>query len=131
MPAKRTKSTSQSDSDEDSDNDQDQNASKKFKKPSARQVPAKATEFKELVVRKRMASLNASAMLAATYEVERHLEQCESIYNNDSSGVESDVPTVTKKAKDIKGEILETKDVNRLFSIHARNIINILLIRSF
>lgn len=116
------KSSSLSDSDDNSDNkdnDSPSNSSKnktafkKYKRPSVvRKAPIKTSDFKELVVRKRMASLNASAMMAATYEVERHLDHCESIYNN-SSGGESEVPNLPKKAKAIKDEILDTKDVRK------------------
>lgn len=51
--------------------------------------PESQTVFKELVVRKRMASLNATAMLAASYEVERHMDMA-SLYNG-SSTEDSDV----------------------------------------
>lgn len=56
-----------------------------------------------------MASLNASAMLAATYEVERHLDRCDSMYYGSSA--ESDTVVTPKKIKDIKREIEEPKEV--------------------
>lgn len=68
-------------------------------------LPTKSTDVKELVVRKRMASLNASAMLAAAYEVERHLDRVESMASSEN---ETPKPTLPKKIKD---EVLESKDV--------------------
>lgn len=59
-------------------------------------------------MRKRMASLNASAMLAAAYEVERHLDRVESMA---TSEIDAPKPTLPKKIKDIKDEVLESKDV--------------------
>lgn len=59
-----------------------------------------------------MASLNASAMLAATYEVERHMDRVDSMYDNRHLSVDSDVPTVPKKLKDIKDEVLDAKEVS-------------------
>lgn len=79
--------------------------------PKKSKPPAKPNDCKELVVRKRMASLNASAMLAAAYEVERHLDRVESMA---TSGNDAPKPALSKKikdAKDIKGEVLESKDV--------------------
>lgn len=104
------------DADDDDDDDHNvrasmpsKNASKKMKKPKA---PPKSNDFKELVVRKRMASLNASAMLAAAYEVERHLDRVESMAASDNDAPPK--PTLPKKIKEIKDEVLESKDVNTL-----------------
>lgn len=68
-----------------------------------------------MVVRKRMASLNASAMLAATYEVERHLDRCDSMYYGSSA--ESDTLVTPKKIKEIiiKREVEEPKEVGVTF----------------
>lgn len=65
-----------------------------------------------------MASLNATAMLAASYEVERHLDM-DSLYNGSSANSESDdddedvKPTISpKKIKDVKAEV--TDDVKEV-----------------
>ena len=105
---KRTVSSSNSDSSE--KNDESSCNSKTNKKRKRRSVDSK-TEFKDLVVRKRMASLNASAMLAASYEVERHLDRCDSLYNGSSAESRSATPTSPKKIKDIKNEVDDTKEV--------------------
>lgn len=86
---------------------------KKFKKPSIRKTSvAKVTaDVKDVVVRKRMASLNASAMMAATYEVERQLDKSEALYKHHRSDSDEQVAVAPKKPKDIKDEILEQKDV--------------------
>lgn len=58
-----------------------------------------------------MASLNASAMLAASYEVERHMDM-QSMYEgstSDSSSDEADAPPSPKKVKDAKGEQADEK----------------------
>lgn len=81
-----------------------------MKKKKRRPIDTK-TEFKDLVVHKRMASLNASAMLAATYEVERHLDQCDSLYNGSSAEDHSETPISPKKIKEIKNEIDDSKEV--------------------
>lgn len=76
---------------------------------------AKPTDVKDVVVRKRMASLNASAMMAATYEVERQLDKCEAKMYKCSPVPEEPTPTLPKKTKDIKeikDEVLEPKDVS-------------------
>lgn len=93
------------------------NLSKKSK------TPAKPNDGKELVVRKRMASLNASAMLAAAYEVERHLDRVESMATSETDAPKSALP---KKIKDIKDEVLESKDVIHRpphTQTHARSLI--------
>lgn len=87
---------------------------KKLKKSIARKAAvSKVTDVKEGVVRKRMASLNASAMMAATYEVERQLDKCEEKMYKVSAAADSDDQHITppKKVKDIKNEVLEPKDV--------------------
>lgn len=83
---------------------------KQSKKKRKRSPHDRKSDFKDLVVRKRMASLNASAMLAATYEVERHLDRCDSMYYGSSA--ESDTLVTPKKVKDIKREIDEPKEVH-------------------
>lgn len=88
---------------------------KKFKKQMIEKI-AKTTDVKEVVVRKRMASLNASAMMAASYEVERQLDRCEAKMYKCSPETEEHVVTIPKKPKDIKDEVLETKDV-RIFNL--------------
>lgn len=75
-----------------------------------------------------MASLNASAMLTATYEVERHLDRCDSMYYGSSA--ESDTLVTPKKIKDIKREIEEPKEVidafhNELYGSYTQFIINL------
>lgn len=113
---KRTpnKHSSQSDSDDNNDEEVDSSEStviqkKRKKPPTPTKTKANSIDTKD-VVHKRMASLNASAMLAATYEVERHFDRCDSTYNG-SSGAESEAPSSPKKIKEIKDEILDTKDV--------------------
>lgn len=121
-------SSSSHESDESSDGDKhdetiassSKHISKKIKKPIARRATPTSTaptEVKEFVVRKRMASLNASAMLAATYEVERHLDRVDSLYDSRNSGdrEHDTAPTVPKKLKDIKDEVLDSKEVNIRF----------------
>lgn len=111
---------------------------KETKEPAKIQVKAKAqtkkkrtveskTEFKDLVVRKRMASLNATAMLAASYEVERHLDM-DSLYNGSSANSGSDEeeeeedvkPEITpKKVKAVKAEIPDdVKEVRANWTIY-------------
>lgn len=82
---------------------------KKLKKPIARKA-TKSIDVKEVVVRKRMASLNASAMMAATYEVERQLDKCEEKMYKVSADADEHI-TPPKKVKEIKNEVFETKDV--------------------
>lgn len=65
------------------------------------------TEVKDIVVHKRMASLNASAMLAAAYEVERHMDRVEAKY--DAATSDGDAPS---PIKDIKNEDKDEKDVS-------------------
>lgn len=72
----------------------------------------KKNDLKEVVGRKRMASLNASAMMAATYEVERHLDKCEEKLYKKSADSDDNI-TLPKKAKDIKNEVLEPTDVRK------------------
>lgn len=84
-------------------------SSKKQSKKKRKSSPHAKSDFKDLVVRKRMASLNASAMLAATYEVERHLDRVDSMYYGSSA--ESDTLVTPKKIKEIKREIEEPKEV--------------------
>lgn len=74
-------------------------------------TPAKSNDCKDVVVRKRMASLNASAMLAAAYEVERHLDRVESMASSENDAPKSVQPKKIKDIKDIKDEVLESKDV--------------------
>lgn len=71
------------------------------------------TDAKDVVVRKRMASLNASAMLAAAYEAERHIDRVESKYTatTTSATATSDVPSTPKRIKDIKNEARDEKEV--------------------
>lgn len=79
--------------------------------PKKSKPPAKANDCKELVVRKRMASLNASAMLAAAYEVERHLDRVESMATSENDAPKPALSKKIKDIKDIKDEVLESKDV--------------------
>lgn len=81
---------------------------KKLKKALARKTVAiKSNDVKEVVVRKRMASLNASAVMTATYEAERQLDKREQkLYK-----IEADESVAPKKAKEIKNELPEPKDV--------------------
>lgn len=92
---------------------------KKIKKATTIRKPVavtKTTDVKENVVRKRMASLNASAMMAATYEVERQLDKCEEKMFKMSTDTTVDHPVIPpKKPKEIKNEVLEPKDVRNFF----------------
>lgn len=69
------------------------------------------TETKDVVVPKRMASLNASAMLAAAYEAERHIDRVESKYTTNATVTDSDAPSTPKRLKDIKNEERDDKEV--------------------
>lgn len=92
---------------------------KKLMKSIGRATKATDTksDVKDLTVRKRMASLNASAMMAATYEVERQLDKCEEkMYKLNADTDELISPP--KKAKDIKNEVLESKDVRKNFPFY-------------
>lgn len=73
----------------------------------------KDNDIKDVVLKKRMASLNASAILTATYEVERHLDRDLSQSSEDDinseeeeGGVESidEIPSSPVKIKDVKNE---------------------------
>lgn len=121
--AVKTKPTNKSDSSS-NDSDSDRESAtidrkptlKKLKKSMARKAAAvKSIDVKEIVVRKRMASLNASAMMAATYEVERQLDKCEEKMYKVSADTDEHIAP-PKKAKDIKNEVLEPKDVRCSFS---------------
>lgn len=112
-PIESDSSGSESDSERESLKNVDRKpALKKLKKSIAQKAAiSKATDVKEVVVRKRMASLNASAMMAATYEVERQLDKCEEkMYKVSAAATDADI-TPPKKAKEIKNEVFETKDV--------------------
>lgn len=86
---------------------------KKFKKQMIEKIAnAKPIDVKDVVVRKRMASLNASAMMAATYEVERQLDKCEAKMYKYSPGSEEPTAALPKKVKEIKDEVPEPKDVS-------------------
>lgn len=109
---------------------------RKFKKQMIEKIAsAKTTDVKDVVVRKRMASLNASAMMAATYEVERQLDKCEAKMYKCSPGPEEPTATLPKKAKDIKDEVLELKDVSILqtesYEFAYMNVSNYLFIITF
>lgn len=85
---------------------------KKLKKTIARKaVVVKTTDIDEMVVPKRMASLNASAMMAASYEVERHLDKCEEKMYKVNTDTEEHITPPPKIAKDIKNEVFEPNDV--------------------
>lgn len=90
------------------------------------------TEFKDLVVRKRIASLNATAMLAASYEVERHLDM-DSLYNGSSAdsedSEEEEKPVTPKKIKEVKAEVVD--DVKEVILLPYSPQISFLLICSF
>lgn len=105
---------------------------KKFKKQMIEKIAnAKTTDVKDVVVSKRMASLNASAMMAATYEVERQLDKCEAKMYRCSPGPEEHTATPPKKAKDIKDEVLEPKDVSiqqQSLSFEFANIMFLIII---
>lgn len=73
-------------------------------------------DLRDVGVTKRMASLNASAMLAATYEVERHLDRCDSTFNCSSAESQSDTPSSPKRIKDIKHEVVD--EVNIILYYH-------------
>lgn len=109
-----SKSSSNTDEDDDDNDDvaSQKSSNSKCTKKRKHRTPESKTEFTELVVKKRMASLNATAMLAASYEVERHLDRCDSMYNSSSAESHSETPPSPKKIKDIKHEIIdEPKEV--------------------
>lgn len=110
MTSKRSVSSCNSDSSDTEPEPMPSSSKKQCKKKRKISPHDRKSDFKDLVVRKRMASLNASAMLAATYEVERHLDRCDSMYYGSSA--ESDTLVTPKKIKDIKREIEEPKEVN-------------------
>lgn len=83
-------------------------------KPKIKRKTTEKAEFKEIVVQKRMASLNASAMLAATYEVERHFDRCDSMYNDHLSDSPVEMPQSPVKIEKIKAEIEEPKEVRKI-----------------
>lgn len=124
-PATKTKSGTDTDSNE--RNNKKAVIKKPPPAPKAKAIkPAKSatststskTEIKDVVVRKRMASLNASAMLAAAYEVERHIDRAEAKYNAASSATDSDASAPTpKRLKDIKNEVRDEKDVSKIIQI--------------
>lgn len=108
--AASSKVTSSSNTDDDSDASVQSKKRSKFAIADKNKSPF--LPGSDLVVRKRMASLNASAMLAASYEVERHFDQCDSMYNSSSAAEsESEPPSSPKKLKNIKNETDETKEV--------------------
>lgn len=114
-----TSSSSSSSSSDDSDSERETStrdrkpALKKLKKSIGQKAIALKSNVKkeEVIVRKRMASLNASAMMAATYEVERHLDKCEEKMYKIKSDADEHISSPPKKAKEIKNEVLESKDV--------------------
>lgn len=112
-PCDSDNSSNDSDSDRESSVDR-KPVLKKLKKSIARKAAkvaiSKTTDVKDVVVRKRMASLNASAMMAATYEVERQLDKCEEKMYKISADTEEHI-SPPKKPKDIKNEVFEPKDV--------------------
>ena len=63
-------------------------------------------------VRKRMASLNASAVMAATYDVERHLDKHLEQMDTYARASEAEKEVTPKRIKDIKDEVVDSKDVN-------------------
>lgn len=119
--SKKTVSSNESDSDNDESVAKSSTApaverkpvAKKFKKQMIEKIAnTEPNDVKDVVVRKRMASLNASAMMAATYEVERQLDKCEAkMYKCSPEPVEH-TATLPKKAKEIKDEVLEPKEVS-------------------
>lgn len=116
-PKPSADSSSSSSSSDDSDSERETTrdrkpALKKLKKSIGQKAIAlKSNDVKEVIVRKRMASLNASAMMAATYEVERQLDKCEEKMYKISSDADEHISSPPKKAKEIKNEVLESKDV--------------------
>lgn len=110
-------SSSSSSSSDDSDSDRETTrdrkpALKKLKKSIGQKaIAVKSNDVKEVIVRKRMASLNASAMMAASYEVERQFDKCEEKMYKMSSDAEEHISSPPKKAKEIKNEVLEAKEV--------------------
>lgn len=95
-----------------SDSAADKPKSKTAANKRQKRSPESQTEFKELVVRKRMASLNATAMLAASYEVERHLDM-DSLYNG-STTEDSDVddPPSPKKLVAVVSEAAKAEETD-------------------
>jgi len=109
---------------EESDDEEAKEKEKEKEKPKPpKQLPKKRKtafteeligDYKGILARKRMASLNASAIVAATYEVERHLDKnlasdCSSFESYDELDT---MPTTTSKvtsAAAIKTEVIHIK----------------------
>lgn len=98
----------------------DEEEKEKEKPKPPKQVPKKRKtvfteeligDYKGILARKRMASLNASAIVAATYEVERHLDKnlasdCSSFESYDELDT---MPTTTTKSTPLKSELIHIK----------------------
>ncbi|XP_063709098.1 uncharacterized protein LOC134837647 [Culicoides brevitarsis] len=108
LPKSTSKSSDESNSDESSSESEDESKKKDAGKRK-RNNSTSSMDFKNVVTKKRMASLNATAMLAATYEVERaidkqlseqtpKLEKAEKAENKKSN--EKDEKSTEKKAKE-------------------------------
>lgn len=116
----KTDSSDGGDNTEASDNeDRTQEKEKKVQKAKleARKPPKKRKrmlreeligDYKGILARKRMASLNASAIVAATYEVERHLDKNLSYGSYDSTDGEEKTSTPAKKSKDVAKDTKKT-----------------------
>ncbi|CAH1159388.1 unnamed protein product [Phyllotreta striolata] len=113
---------------ETSSSDEDDVAAVKHKPPKPKTAPSKpkqpkeetaekkqrkpnepVMDLKDMVVSKRMASLNASAILAASYSAEKRPDKCDSD-SSSSAGNSSEEEYFARLAKDIKEEIDEKKD---------------------
>lgn len=131
---------SSDDSQREGESDADKKAAKKKKKPPQNVSSSKKSALikksngsikrkktkdddksgdKNIVTKKRMASLNASAILAANYEIENYAAKHESSSTETSDSSDSDEkdeikpPTMKKEKKDVK---METEEVNDVLS---------------
>lgn len=100
-PVKRSKpsSSEQSDSEKNEDSSSSNSNSKRKRRDSD-----KDGEIKDLVVRKRMASLNAAAILSATYEAERHIDRQHQALESDEEISSDETRLTPKKLKETKTE---------------------------
>jgi hypothetical protein len=102
---KRSESDKSKDEKTSSDSDDSTTAKKTISKKRKHNSPDIPSDFKDVGVRKRMASLNASAMLAASYAVDKNYRRnSDSSYDSDSS---VDIPPAPKKPPEVKHEVEE------------------------
>lgn len=113
---KKTPSKAQKETDSERDETSESDSESERKKKRKRNNSTSSMEFKNVLTKKRMASLNATAMLAATYEVERVIDK----QLSETIPVEE-----LKREKEVK--IKEEKDKEKIKeekddSPHRRNV---------